>query len=181
MNYTNIIAIYERLYRSSDQIKGESIDYIRGFQECVYILSMQLKKLPHINLHIENEQLKRRVYNLELRLDDNSEDRHVVFRRNGDLAKENKQLKRDIQQLTQKTRARAKTAVSFNPVEIEWEKEIITFFINTDSDTFMSHFEKATAYVNQQWARKKFRVYVGAIKCWYLEYYRSLGFICNPK
>ncbi len=47
---TNILDIYDRLYKASDNIKGETIDYNRGFQDAVYMLSLVLKKYEHINL-----------------------------------------------------------------------------------------------------------------------------------
>lgn len=181
MNYTNIITIYERLYRASDNIQGETIDFIRGFQACVYLLCRELKKLPHINLHIENRYLKRQLYLAELRLDDNAEDKSVVFRRNSELAAENKQLKKDLMALRSVTKARAKTAIAFNPVEIEYGKQVIKFFTSADSDTFMKIFEKATNSVNHSVSKFKRTPTEADLKNLYMTFYRDAGFKCSAK
>lgn len=70
MKTTNILQLYEHLYKASNEIKGETIDYNRGFQDAVYMLQLALKNFEHINLHIENIRLKRQLLLTDLNFDD---------------------------------------------------------------------------------------------------------------
>lgn len=63
----NLIDIYKRLRNA--KITGESIDYNRGFFDAVELLKMALQKYEHINLRIENTNLRRKLLVTDINLD----------------------------------------------------------------------------------------------------------------
>lgn len=64
----NLIEVYEKLQNAN--IKGESLDYNRGFFDCVELLKTHFKRYEHINLHLENRKLKRKLLVTDVNLDD---------------------------------------------------------------------------------------------------------------
>lgn len=176
----NIIDIYEHLYKASDNLAGENIEYITGFQNAVYILSMALKNYDHINLHIENRRLSRELDTALWKAEEASEDKHIVYKRNRELKEENLILAKQLHKIKSPS---IKAAIGGQGVmylaEINYRGNSITFYINTNQEQFMEIFNAATIHVETRHT-KKVHVHLSTIKCWYIEYYRSKGFTCIP-
>lgn len=168
--YNNILDIYQHLYAASDNIKGETVDYNRGFQDAVYMLSMALKKYDHINLHVENKRLSHALNRAQLALDDRYEDRHI-------LKNEINALKQQLNKFRSKTVTIRGQRLQMQRVEINYNNEhIFSFYINTDLDTYNSLIGEA--YVS---ALKKRVKHPTDIKARVMQFYRDKGFKCEAK
>jgi hypothetical protein len=176
---SNIIDIYQRLYIASDNIKGETIDYNRGFQDAVYLLKMALQKHEHINMHIENKKIRRQLFLANLALDDKYEDRHILKSKIVDLENKVSGLNGNVTGLLRKKEAEIKKCVMgerLRDVEIDFETTSIKFAINADKETFDLHFQDAVNYVYLKRDRKTKRVSETIIRNWFMQFYRDKGF-----
>lgn len=166
----NILDIYDKLYKASDNIMGETVDYNRGFQDCVYLLKRALKKYEHINLHIDNKNLSRELYLAKLALDDRYEDRHI-------LQNEINALKQQLNKYRAKTVTVRGIKMELQRVEINYNDEhVFGFYINTDLDTYNSLIGEA--YVTALQKRVK---HPTDIKARVMQFFRNKGFKCEAK
>jgi hypothetical protein len=157
----NILDIYERLYSLSDNITGETIDYIRGVQDAVYLLKIALQKHEHLNLHLENRRLTNHLKKVEADLNTYIDDKNVVFKRNKELQKKVLDLSSELTGLKRKKEAEIQKCVMgerLRDVEIDFETTPIKFSINADKETFDFHFQDAVKYVYEKRDRKTKRV-----------------------
>lgn len=166
---TNVLDIYNRMYVASDNIKGETIDYNRGFQDAVYMLKMALEKYEHINLHIENKRLRYDLFVAQLALDDKYEDRHV-------LKAQVNNLKQQVNDMRPKKFKVGNGMVDLNRVEFEYGEDKMSFYINAELE-----------FLNQLWADasmtaiKKKPKHATDVKARMMEYFRKKGFRCEAK
>ncbi len=89
----NILDVYETLYVASDNIKGETLDYNRGFQDAVYLLKYALQKYEHINLHLENKKLKRQLLITDINFDDALFKIHELQKQIAELKQNSKRIR----------------------------------------------------------------------------------------
>ncbi|HXP51675.1 MAG TPA: hypothetical protein VN922_17085 [Bacteroidia bacterium] len=151
-----------------------------GFDKALYILHYALKQYVPINLHLANRDLQVQLERCQYKTSEFNAGKIALLEKNKHLQNENLQLRAhnrnllaDLDRLKNIEKIKAKAG--FNPVEIDFEGQLIKFVINTDTHTFHEHFGDATNYV---FSKRKKHVHLSTIKCWYLEWYRALGFTC---
>lgn len=172
----NFTDIYNRLVEVNDKMHEANDPNAIGFTQCLYLMQRALKNLVGINHHIENTNLKNTLYWSKLRIDDFKNGETQTYQRNKQLLIENVKLRCELNRYKQSIQAQAHTNGNFfKKVEIDWAGEQIVFWINTGPETFKEHFAKATEYCM---SKKKSKARLSNVKCWYLEYYRALGFEC---
>ena len=180
--YNNLIEIHDRLSQVYQQLYSKDSAGANGYFRCLTLLEYAINKTESINLHIENNRLRKELKTTLNRFDDWIEDKSVVHRKNKLLMTENILLRANIKAYQEKQSTKesikAKSSTFYNLVEIDYEGEIISFQIDTDSKIFLSHFKKATDYAYERKSKKNKKVRLQDVKCWYLEYYRSTGFNC---
>lgn len=164
----NILDIYERLYKISDNIIGETIDYNRGFQDAVYMLQLALKKYEHVNMHIENKKLRRKLLITDVNFDD------ALFTLS-DLRSELDSLKsRKIGAIVNKS--------NMVLCELEIGEIPVLFFAETDQQTLDGCIHNISDYIVSRLSKGrrngKARHPQQDYKVWAMEYLRNLGIKC---
>ncbi len=182
MEYNNILDIYDRLVDVSTQLHSDFDFDSVGFDKALYLLQYALKQYVPINLHLENRDLKNQLERCQYKTSEFNAGKLALLEKNKELHNENLQLRAHAKNLLAeierfKNVEKIKVKAGFNPVEIEFEGQVIKFVINTDTETFHRHFSDATNYI---FSKRKARVHLSTIKNWYLEWYRALGFTCVP-
>ncbi|MDR3551276.1 MAG: hypothetical protein P4L31_07725 [Candidatus Babeliales bacterium] len=180
MKTDNILTIYEHLYKASDNLQGQTIEYITGFQNAVYLLQLALKNYEHINLHVENKRLKRQLLLTDMNFDD-SMFTIVQLRQEKEANTKLIELhERQIVNLKKKIeQADIKKTVMgerINNVEIDFEGTALKFGINADQETFDFNFQDAVKYVYERRDRKTKRVSDHVIRNWFMQSFKDKGF-----
>lgn len=87
--HQNLIEIYERLYKMGDEMPDSLVD---GWDECLLTFKMLFLKMPLINYHVENRNLR-----VQLEKYASAKD-HItkLTKRVTDLKAENKQLRKQL-------------------------------------------------------------------------------------
>lgn len=179
MEYNNLLDIYDKLVDISNQKHAEFDFNVVGFDEALFILHYALKHYVPINLHIDNRNLQRQLSTCISKQSEYTAGKLSIIQTNRELKAENSKLKSENDRLRNmpEIHKAIKQKAGFNRVEIDFEGQDISFLINTNTETFNQHFNDASNYI---FSKRKKRVHLSTIKCWYLEWYRALGFTCVP-
>lgn len=179
MEYNNILDIYDNLVDVSDKLHAEYDFDAKGFDKAIFTLKYALQHYAQINLHIDNRNLQRQLSTCISKQAEYNAGKLSIIQTNRELKAENAKLKSENDRLRNmpEIHKAIKQKAGFNRVEIDFEGQPIAFLINTNSETFNLHFADANNYI---FTKRKKRVHLSTIKCWYLEWYRALGFTCVP-
>jgi len=176
----NILDVYETLYKYSDNIKGESIDYNRGFQDAVYMLKLGLEKYEHINLHVENRRLRHKLLLLDLNFDDS------MFTVEA-LRKELLALRNEINQHKNELRRQEKKAAKMGLVEdlplcqLTIEDFQFDFFAPLTQDQLEGYMPVISEYIASRLRKERRKgkpLHKNDYKAWTLECLRNKGIKC---
>lgn len=95
MEYNNIISIYDRLVDVSNQLHDEKSPLVEGFDKALFTFQYALRNYVPVNLHLENNRLKRQLKDLEIlqaKLKESNIKRDVALQENNKLRSENNVL-----------------------------------------------------------------------------------------
>jgi hypothetical protein len=165
----NIIEVYEKLLNAD--IVGETVDYNRGFADCVYMLKLVLQKYEHINLHIENRNLKRRLLISDLNLDDS------LFSLI-ELRKEVAELKKKIKS-PDAIRQKVNVTNGLSLVELTVADFTFDFYGDLDQQDIDGHSVLIGQYIAEKLSksRRKGRPrHATDYKAWTMQYLRDAGY-----
>lgn len=170
----NVFEIYEHLYKASDNIKGESIDYNRGFQDAVYLLKYALTKFEHINLHTENRELRRKLLITDLNFDDSM---FTITK----LKSENKGLKEQLSEFKQIKKKIGDDLDGLTKCIVEIFDGEFDFYASIEQEEFDLHLPKIGEYIYERLhkgRRKGKPKHSADYKVWTLQYLRDKGIKC---
>lgn len=168
----NILDIYDRMYQASNGIKGETIDYNRGFQDAVYTLSHALRKYEHINLHIENRKLSHALKRAEIALDDRYEDREVLKEKIRGLERELKRHEKKVITIS------PKITPDLNKCQIEINGYKADFWVDVQQEVIDGLLPKVTDYIQEKVVKKKKNPQKSDYKSWCMQVLKDNGVKC---
>ena len=180
MKTDNILTIYEHLYKASDNLQGQTIEYITGFQNAIYMLQLALKNHEHVNLHVENKRLKRQLLLTDMNFDD-SMFTIVQLRQEKEantklIELQERQIANLKKKLEQADIKKTVMGERINNVEIDFEGTTLKFGINSDQETFDYNFQDAVKYVYERRDRRNKKHSIAVIRNWFMQYFRDEGF-----
>lgn len=179
MEYYNLLDLFDRMVDVSNKMHDEHDFDTIGFDKCLIVLRHALKQYVPINLHLENRNLQSELDKVKSKRQEFEDGKMAIVQKNKKVVLENEKLRAEINRLNKELLKPEiiKVKSGFNKVEIDFEGEVISFLIDTDAETFNSHFKDASDYV---FSKRKKRVHLDTIKNWFFEWYRALGFNCVP-
>ena len=173
MKTNNLTNLYEHIYKASDNIKGETIEYNRGFQDAVYMLKLALDNFEQINLHIENRKLKRKLLITDLNFDD------ACFK----IAN----LEKEIKRLKKYEPSKALLTVDnsdYKKCEIEIDGFMCEFWANANQEQIDLHLPEVGLYIAERLSKRRRKhgpKHKQDYAVWCMEVLRKNGIECNGK
>lgn len=177
----NILDVYETLYVASDNIKGETLDYNRGFQDAVYLLKYGLQQYEHINLHLENRKLKRQLLITDINFDDSLFKIHELSAQIAELRKQNKILKSSSKKISASPEI---PPDEFNKCQIDIEGYIAEFWVKAEQHQIDLFLPEIGRYISERLSKRRRSGsprHKQDYNVWCMDVLRRNGIVCSGK